>query len=138
MRCPLRFRGSLLVASSLLFAALTLSACSSGDTAEAGAVGTTATGPLGITYSSTYLTLENRAGVPFVEAKVEIIPRGMRPPFRTTVARIEGAAKHDVPFNVFRSADGTPFQRGNFRTRTIKVTATDVTGKVIEQEIPFE
>lgn len=138
MRCPVRLRGSILIASSLALAALTLSACSSGDTAEAGAVGTTATGPLGITFSSTYLTLENRAGVPIVDARLEIVPRGVRPPFRTTVPRIEGSAKHDVPFNLFRTADGTTFGRGNFRTRTLKVVATDVTGKVIELEVPFD
>jgi len=138
MRWPLRFRGSLVVAVCLFLAPFTLAGCSSGESAEAGAVGTTAAGPLGVSVSSTYLTIENRAGVPLVDTKVEIIPRGLRPPFRTTVARLEASAKRDLPFRDFRSADGTPFQRGMLRTRTLKITATDVSGNSIEQEMPFE
>ena len=138
MRCPLRFRGSILVVSSLLIGTLAASACSSGETAEAGAVGTSAAGPLAITFSSAYLTIENRTGVPIVDVKLEIEPRGVRPPFRTTVPRLEGSAKRDLPYNVFRSADGTPFQRGALRTRTLTITGADIAGKPIEQEVPFE
>lgn len=137
MRCPLRFRGSILIASFLFLAAFTSAGCSSEETVEAGAVGTAATGPIGITFSQTYLTLENRAGVPIVDTRVEIITRGLRPPFRTTVPRLETSSKHDIPYNQFRSADGTTFQRGALPTRTLKVTGTEITGKVIELEIPF-
>ena len=138
MRCPLRIRGSILIASFVCLASITVVGCSSGDSAEAGAVGTTATGPLAITVSSTYLTLENRAGVPIVDTRVEIIPRGVRPPFRATVPRVEASGKHNMTFSQFRSPDGTPFHRGVVRARTLKVTAKDITGKVIAQEIPFE
>lgn len=137
MRCPSRLRGSLVVASLLLVAPL-VAGCSSGENAEAGAVGTSAAGPFGITASSTYLTIENRAGVPIIDTRIEIIPRGVRPPFSTTVARIEGSAKRDVPFNQFRSKDGTPFQRGVLRTRTLKITATDIRGNALTQEMPFD
>ena len=138
MRCPFRFRGSLAVASCFLVAALAVTGCSSGNSAEAGAVGTSAAGPFGVSVSSTYLTIENRAGVPILDARIEIVPRGLRPPFSTTVPRIEGSAKREVPFNQFRSKDGTPFQRGVLRTRTLKITATDVSGKPIQMEMPFE
>ena len=138
MRCPLRFGGSILTLSFVGLATLACAGCSSGDSAEAGAVGTTATGPLSITVSSTYLTLENRAGVPIVDARVEIIPRGVRPPFRANVSRVEASAKHNMTFSQFRSPDGTPFHRGVVRARTLKVTAKDITGKTIAQEIAFE
>lgn len=138
MRCPLRFRGSIPIASFVCLTTIALAGCSSGDGVEAGAVGTTAAGPLGITVSSTYLTIENRAGVPIVDARVEIIPRGVRPPFRTNVPRLEGSGKYSLPFNQFRSPDGTPFHRGVVRARTLKITAKDITGKAIEQEMPFE
>ena len=126
------------VASLLLVLAPLVAGCSSGENAEAGAVGTSAAGPFGISVSSTYLTIENRAGVPIVDARIEITPRGVRPPFSTTVARIEGSAKHDVPFNQFRSKDGTPFQRGTVRARTLKITATDISGNVVTHEMPFD
>lgn len=138
MRCPLRFRGSALIASGLFLASLILSACASGEDAEPGAVGTTAAGPLAIRVSSTYVTLENRAGLPIVDARVEIIPRGVSTPFRTMVGRVESSSKREVPFSQFRSSDGTPFRRGAFRAKSLKVTAKDITGKPVAQEIPFE
>jgi hypothetical protein len=140
MRCPLRFRGFLPVAVALFVAASGLAACSSsGESAEAGAVATTAaSSALSITFSQTYVTLENRTGVPIVDAEVVIVPRGVMPPFRTRLPRIEGSQKRDVVFNQFISRDGTPFRRGITRTRALRITATDVTGKKVVQEVPFE
>ena len=138
MRCQLRFRGSLLFLSFVMLGAIAVSACSTGDSAEAGAVGTSATAPLAVTNSSTAMTIENRGSVALIDLKVEIEPRGMRPPFRTTVPRLEAGGTFNAPFNQFRSADGTPFQRGSHRARTVTFTATDVTGKAVVQEIPFE
>ena len=138
MRCPFRFGESVLVAACFVALTVPLSACSSGEKAEAGAVGTTASSPLAISVSSTFVTLENRAGSAIIDARVEIIPRGVRPPFKTTVPRIENSSKREVSFSQFRSSDGTPFRRGALKTRTLKVTATDITGKPIELEIPFE
>jgi hypothetical protein len=136
MRCPLRFRG-FVVASLLLAAPFGVAACSSGDPAEAGAVGTTGT-PLGVTMSQTYLSVENRSGVPILEGEIQIVPRGVMPPFRTRLPRIEGSQKVDLMFNTFYSKDGTPFRRGVTRARAVRIVATDITGKKIEQDVPFE
>lgn len=133
MRCPLRFRGFLVVAS-LFLAVASVTACGSGKPAEAGSANT----PLAVTFSQTYLTVENRTGVPLVDGEVLIVPRGVMPPFRTSLPRIEGSGKRDMLFSQFYSRDGTPFRRGMVRTRTLRITATDVAGKKIEQEVEFK
>jgi hypothetical protein len=136
MRCPLRVRGSA-TAAALLAAAIAAAGCSSGDPAEAGAVGTSGT-PLTVTLSQTYLSVENRTGVPIVEGEIQIVPRGVMPPFRTRLSRIEGSGRQDLMFNTFYSKDGTPFRRGVTRARSVRITAIDVTGRKIDQEVPFD
>jgi hypothetical protein len=138
MRCPLRFRGFVRIALFLSLAALPLAGCSSGDTAEAGAVGTSASDPLVVTFSQMYMTIENRSGVPIVDGELQIVPRGVTPPFRTRLPRIESGQKRELLFNQFYSRDGTPFRRGGTRTRNLRITATDVSGKKFEQEVPFD
>jgi hypothetical protein len=138
MRWPLRFRGFVPIVLSLSIAAATGAACSSGENAEAGAVGTTATGGLAVTFSQTYLTVENRTGVPIVEGELQIMPRGVMPPFRASLPRIEGSGRRDLSYNQFRSKDGTPFRRGATRARTVRIIATDLAGKKLEQEVPFD
>lgn len=138
MRCPLRFRGFVVVGSVLL-AASSVAGCSSGDRAEAGAVGTTSGNePLAVTFSQTYISIENRTGVPLVEGEIQIVPRGVMAPFRTRLPRIETSQKRDLMFNTFHSKDGTPFRRGVARVREVRITATDVAGKKIEQQVPFD
>jgi hypothetical protein len=127
-----------LVCASLSLAALTAAACSRGETTEAGAVGTTGAGaPLGISVAQTYVTIENRTTLPLVEGVIELMPGGVLQPFRTPLTRIEAGDKRDFVLNNFRSADGTPFRRGATRARTVRVTATDVTGNKYEQTAPF-
>jgi hypothetical protein len=137
MRCPLWYR-RFVVVPVLLLAAAALAACSSGDSAEAGAVGTSSSDPLAVTFTQSAITIENRTGVPVTDVRLQITPRGVYPPFRATMPRIETSQKVDVSLSQFRSADGTPFRQGVIRTRNLRVTATDVTGKTYEQEMPFE
>lgn len=138
MRCPLRFRGFLPVAVFLSLAVFPLAACSSGESAESGAVGTSANDPIAITFSQTYMSIENRTGVPITEGRVEIVPRGIMPPFRTRLPRIENGQRRDVMFSQFISRDGTPFRRGVVRTERVRLSVTDVTGKTIEHDVPFD
>jgi len=138
MRRLVRFRGFVPIALSLFVAASTLAACSSGPQAEAGSVATGGAEPLGISLSSTHLTVENRSGVPLLEGEILIVPRGVAPPFSVPLPRIEASQKRDIVLSDFRSRDGTPFRRGINRSRAVRVIATDVSGRKYEQEIPFE
>ena len=138
MRCPLVSRGLALSAATALLTACVLTGCSSGPRAEAGAVGTAGNRPaIGLSFSQTYLTIENHTGVPLVEGQIEIVPVGLMPPFRTTLTRIEADGKQDLPFNRFRGSDGSEFRRGIARARRVRISATDLTGRHYQQELPF-
>lgn len=137
MGCPLRVRASTLRAAFTLLALSTAWACSGGN--ETGAAGTSgAAAPFTIEVSQTYITVENRTGLPLAGGQMEIIPAGVLPPFKSTLPRIENGAKRDVMLNTFRASDGTPFNRARARARTVKVTAKDLNGAVHELEVPFE
>ena len=138
MGCPSRVRVSTFRAS-LLLVALCAVACG-GDPEAAGTAGTagTADAPIAITISNTYLTVENRTGVPLLAGEMVIAQLGVRPPFRAKLSRLENGLTRDVTLNTFRAADGTLFNRTIARARSLKLTAKDVNGKTWEQEIPFE
>lgn len=138
MRCLVRFRGFVRIALSLSLAASAFAACSTGPQAEAGSVATSGAEPLGISVSSTHLTIENRAGLPLLEGQILIVPRGVAPQFSVPLPRIEGNQKRDIVLSDFRSRDGTPFRRGITRARAVRVIATDISGKKYEHEVPFE
>jgi hypothetical protein len=139
MRCPPRVRSRLLLAIFPLLALCTAAACS-GDPEGAGATGTggdAVASPVVITVSPTYITVENRTGAPLVGGDMEIIAGGAFPPFRTSLPFLENGRKRDFTLNTFRSNDGTPFSRTITRARRVKIAAKDRTGKVYENEVPF-
>jgi hypothetical protein len=135
MSCPLwvcRFvpGGCILAIAAAL--TLTLPSCSTvaGDDE--------ATAPFGVTVSALYLTIENRTGTALIDGRIEIIPAGRAVLFTTSWPRLEIGDKRDFMLNVFRGTDGTPFRRGVVRARRVRVTATDLAGKVYERIVPFE
>lgn len=92
---------------------------------------------MAITVSQTYITVENRTGAPLVGGNMEIIAGGAFPPFRTALPFLEVGRKRDFTLKIFRSNAGTPFSRTITRARRVKVAAKDRTGKVYENEVPF-
>jgi len=140
MRCPPCVRSRLLLAIFPLLALCTAAACSGGDPEAAGATGTrgeAVASPVVITVSPTYITVENRTGAPLVGGDLEIIAGGAFPPFRTQLPFLETGGKRDLTLNTFRANDGTPFSRTITRARRVKIAAKDRTGKVYENEVPF-
>jgi len=140
MCCPPRVRASILRATFPLLALCTAAACSGGDPEAAGAVGTAGgavAAPVAITVSQIYITVENRTGAPLIGGDLEITQVGVRPPYRTALPRLEAGAKRDIMLNSFRATGGTPFNRAIARSRSVKVTAKDLAGKVYENEVPF-
>ena len=133
MCCPLRTPAAIPYIVTLL-ALFTAAGCSRGGGAVATAGSNAA---VGIEVAQTYVTLENRTGSPLVEGQLEIRPVGILPPFKALLPRIETGAKREIPLNAFRGNDGSPFSRQITRARSVRVTAKDVTGKVYENEVPF-
>lgn len=138
MRCPFRVRASTLRVALTLLALCTAGACA-GNPEGAAAAGTAGSDArFVIEVSQTYITIENRTGAPLAGGQMELIPRGVLPPFRSTLPRLENGAKRDIQLNTFRAADGTTFNRNLARARTVKVTAKDQSGKEYTFETPFE
>lgn len=138
MRCHLRRPGSLLLVASLLASGLALSACGGRDAAEAGGVGTSGeAAPFDVEIAQTYVTLQNRTGTTIAGGEIAIVPAGILPPFRASLARLESSGTANLMFDRFRGNDGTGFRRGLTRARTLRITATDISGRTYEQEVPF-
>ena len=139
MRCPFRVRASTLRVTLTLLALCTAGACSGGNPEEAVAAGTAGeNSPFVIEVSQTFITVENRTGVPLSGGLMEIIPRGVLPPFKSTLPRLENGARREIPLNAFKASDGSPFNRNLARARTVKLTAKDLNGKDYTFETPFE
>ena len=93
--------------------------------------------PVGITVSQTYLTIANRSGSAIAEGQIELVPAGVLAPYRLQMPRIESGATRDVQLDQFSGAGGARFRRGVTRMKTVRITATDMTGKTYKQEVPF-
>ena len=117
---------------AVVLAGAWLAAACSGDAGkgEAGAIGSTGSDPTAIAIgkTSSYLTIENRAGSPLIDVNVVVAAaNGLK--FSTSIPRLESAARRDVPFSNIRSNDGTSFNPQWQRPTQIAVTATDFVGK---------
>lgn len=89
---------------------------------------------IGITTSQMFVTIENRAGVPLMDIKVNIVPVGRATIFTATWTRMENSEKHDFSLGEFRGRDGTPLNLRIHRPQSVVVTATDINQKPYEVE----
>lgn len=90
--------------------------------------------PIGVTNSRFGVTVENRAGQPLTEVRVEVIPAGRTVVYTSFYGRLEAGQKQEFSVTSFRGRDGTPLDLRIARPRTIRVTAQDLTGKPYEVE----
>ena len=140
MLSPFRSRWVALVAPLLLLLLFATAACS--KSAQTGTVGTAGSNSGGdafrIAFDQTFITIENLTGSPIVDGRIEIVPRGVRPPFTTAFPRLENHAKREIPLRDFRGNDGTEFSRRVAHAQRVRITAVDVAGKKYEMEVPVK
>ena len=122
------------MASALVVGALCLvvSACSGS--------GTTASGDsasIGVTTSSMFVTIENKAGLPLLDVSVSIIPVGRATEYTRFVGRLENAEKRDIALGDFDGKDGTPFSLRVVRPDGVHVVAKDMNSKAYEVQAPW-
>jgi hypothetical protein len=120
-----------LVACCALLGTLLVAACGGGAVDDPNA-------PVGVTVSQTYLTIINRSGSAFADGQIELVPAGVLAPYRTQMPRIESGANRDVQLSQFAGVGGARFRRGITRIKSVRITATDMTGKTYKQEVPFD
>ena len=115
-------------------------ACSDALTrqADVGAVGSSGTSPAAIVVatSSSFLTVENRAGLPLVDIEVSLKANGLS--FSKSISRLESSAKRDMSLGEFRSNDGTAFSPRFHTAKEVVITATDLVGKKYDVTVPWK
>ena len=94
--------------------------------------------PVAVTVSQTYLTVNNKAGSALIDGIIELVPSGVLPPYKTSLPRVESGSNREVRLDRFSGAGGARFLRGATRIRSVRLSATDVTGKVYRREVPFD
>ena len=114
-----------LVVAVVLAGACLAVACSGAAGQGEGGLDATA---ISIGKTSSYLTIENRAGSPLIDVNV-VVAAANGLTFSTSIPRLESAARRDVPFPNIRSNDGTSLDPRWQRPTQIAVTATDFVGK---------
>ncbi|MBI1874799.1 MAG: hypothetical protein HYZ58_18015 [Acidobacteria bacterium] len=92
---------------------------------------------IGISTSQMFVTIENRAGIPLMDIKVNIVPVGRATTFIATWTRMEASEKHDFSLGAFRGQDGTPLNLRIHRPQSVVVTATDINQKAYKIESPW-
>jgi hypothetical protein len=130
-----------LVAFSALVAvsALLGSSCSSARSGESGTAGTSgaAAAFVGLTISSIFMTIENRAGGPLLNVRLAIKPIGGATEFTKLLNRMEASEKRNISLGEFGGRDGTPFNLRFVRPKEVNVTAVDLTDKKYAMTIPW-
>ena len=117
----------------LLMLSLTPAACA--GTAELVATGDPS---LVVDVSAEGVVIENKTGTSLVKGEVHLVPRNFPRPYFTLLPRMANGEKRTFRLESFRMADGTPYRPSLARVRSVRVTATDIVGKKLEREIPFE
>lgn len=93
--------------------------------------------PVFVELSQTFVTLQNRSGLPLAEVSITIVPHGPTE-FTRLLSRVENSGKRQVPLTEFRSRDGTPLNLRVVRPKSVRVRAQDVAGKSYELEVPWK
>lgn len=106
---------------------------------ESGTVGSSGASQAGIAIeqTSSYLTIENRAGLPLVDVRI-VLKAANGLSFSASIPRLETGAKRDFSFADLRSNDGTSFSPRWQRPREIVVTATDLVAKKYQLTVPWK
>lgn len=131
-RRPLATVAVMFVACWLATACAPTSGRESGTVGSSGAAGAA----IGVEQTSSYLTIENRAGMPLVDIRITLkTANGLS--FTTSLPRLESGAKRDLPYEGLRSNDGTSFSPRWQKPREIAVTAADLVAKKYELTIPW-
>lgn len=119
----------------LLFCALVPSV---GAPACAGAEGSGDTS-LVIEVSQEEITVENQTGTPLTRGEISVIPYGTAArPYVMVLSHMSIGERRAFALSSFRNPDSTRFIRGVAKGRRVRVTATDVSGKAYEREVPFK
>ncbi|MGE3704097.1 MAG: hypothetical protein AB7I13_02415 [Vicinamibacterales bacterium] len=105
--------------------------------AEQGSAAQAADAPVLVEQHQTFITLQNRAGLPLVDVRLAVVPYS-RTEFSKILNRFESGERRDVMMSELSSRDGTTFSPRLVKAKSLKITASDIVGKRYEVEVPWE
>lgn len=92
---------------------------------------------IGIQTNQLFVTVEDDAGTALSDVNVAIQAPGA-PPYTHLITRLEAGEKRDVSLSDFSSRDGTTFSLRMLSPRSVRVSATDMTGKSYNAEVAWK
>jgi hypothetical protein len=122
----------LVLAAAITAALLTSAACS-----EQGAAQMPADSPIVLSTQQIMITVQNKAGMPLNTAKLTVVAFG-NTEFSKTFSRLENGETREVLLTDLYSRDGTPYNARLSKPKTVRLTATDATGKEYTVETPWK
>ncbi len=112
---------------------LVFSACSGGGGAASGDIDS-----IGVTTSTMFVTIENKAGLPLLDVNVAILPVGRATEYTRFLGRLENQERRDIALGDFNGRDGTPFSLRVVRPDGVRVSAKDLNDKAYQVEAPWQ
>lgn len=91
-----------------------------------------------VSVSDDGVTVENQTGNPLTKGEIALIPQGIPRPYVAMLTRLGHGQKREFQFRTFRMSDATPFKREIAKVKSVRVMATDVSGKTYQREVPFK
>lgn len=129
----IRRRRSARLVCVLVMAGLVIPIGCSNQAAEQAA----ADSPLGIKVAQSFMTIQNKAGLPLTDVTIAIVPVGRQTEYTKFYGRIETSQNLDLSLGEFHGRDGTPFSLRVVKPRSIKIKASTMAGKKYDVELPW-
>jgi hypothetical protein len=106
---------------------------------ETGAIGSSGTSQaaIAVVTSASFLTVENRAGLPLLDVDV-ILKAANGLSFSKSISRLESSEKRDLSLGELRANDGTTFNPRFQTPKEVVITATDLVGKKYDVTVPWK
>lgn len=118
-------------------AALIALAALAGACSGQGSEGVSADAPMLVETSQSFVTIQNKSGMPLTDVSIVLVPYGPSQ-FTRQLRRIENTERREVPLTEFRGRDGTSLNLRVVRLKAVRIKAQDATGKSVEFEVPWK
>jgi hypothetical protein len=92
--------------------------------------------PILIEVSQGYVTVQNKAGLALSDVSISIVTY-TPVDYSKRMPRMENMEKRQISLGDFHSPDGTPYNAGFIRAKSLRLRAKDTVGKSYEIEVPW-
>jgi hypothetical protein len=122
-----------LAAIAVVCASALTAACSQSGSAEQ----LQSSAPLSVSTKANTILLQNRAGMPLNDVQVTVVAYGGKA-YSQSMGRLESDASRPVLLSELASSDHAAFNAAFNKPKTVRVQATDATGKTLAVDVPWK